>query len=201
MSTGIIGSKSPTSHSAAVQKSSRSVSSTVCAEYAATIHPTLRRLQTGLKDSSVEVINNTGLNRPKYVLITQHKRSVFDQKSALKIQQCHGDKLLQMGVDAHLVTWITDYLTRRPQFVRLKNCLSDTVICSTGAPQGTVLSPVLFTLYTSDFCYNTESLDMISWRLRSLPCTTDRLRKSFVPRAIELFNASLKGRGEIDFSA
>ncbi|KAG5274935.1 hypothetical protein AALO_G00141800 [Alosa alosa] len=52
-----------------------------------------------------------------------------------------------------------DYLTERPQFVRLKNCLSDTVICSTGAPQGTVLSPVLFTLYTSDFCY-TESCHM-----------------------------------------
>ncbi|KAG5276526.1 hypothetical protein AALO_G00106690 [Alosa alosa] len=65
-----------------------------------------------------------------------------------------------MGVDAHLVTWITDYLTERPQFVRLKNCLSDTVICSTGEPQGTVLSPVLFTLYTSDFCYNTESCHM-----------------------------------------
>ncbi|KAG5267587.1 hypothetical protein AALO_G00223400 [Alosa alosa] len=47
-----------------------------------------------------------------------------------------------------------------PKFVRLKNCLSDTVISSTGAPQGTVLSPVLFTLYTSDFCYNTESCHM-----------------------------------------
>ncbi|KAG5279526.1 hypothetical protein AALO_G00078730 [Alosa alosa] len=31
---------------------------------------------------------------------------------------------------------------------------------STGAPQGTVLSPVLFTLYRSDFCYNTESCHM-----------------------------------------
>lgn len=70
------------------------------------------------------------------------------------------DKLLQMGVDAHLVSWIGDYLTERPQFVRLKDCLSDTVISSTGAPQGTVLSPVLFTLYTSDFCYNTESCHM-----------------------------------------
>ena len=68
-----------------------------------------------------------------------------------------GDKLLQMGVDAHLVSWITDYLTGRPQFVRLKDCLSDTVIGSTGAPQGTVLSPVLFTLYTSDFSYKKES--------------------------------------------
>lgn len=41
--------------------------------------------------------------------------------------------------------------------MRLGNCRSDTVISSTGAPQGTVLSPVLFTLYTSDFQYNSES--------------------------------------------
>jgi len=29
--------------------------------------------------------------------------------------------------------------------------------CSTGAPQGTVLAPFLFTLYTSDFRYNSKS--------------------------------------------
>lgn len=44
----------------------------------------------------------------------------------------------------------------RPQYVRMKDITSDTVISSTGAPQGMVLTPLLFTLYTSDFCYNSE---------------------------------------------
>ncbi|KAI4899267.1 hypothetical protein NFI96_008017 [Prochilodus magdalenae] len=70
------------------------------------------------------------------------------------------DKLMKMEVDMHLVTWITDYLTGRPQHVRIRDCSSDRVISSTGAPQGTVLSPVLFTLYTSDFKYNSELCHM-----------------------------------------
>ncbi|KAI4898474.1 hypothetical protein NFI96_008605, partial [Prochilodus magdalenae] len=59
-----------------------------------------------------------------------------------------------------LVSWITDYLTGRPQYVRLKDCTSETVVSSTGAPQGTVLSPFLFTLYTSDFRDNSEMCHM-----------------------------------------
>ena len=48
------------------------------------------------------------------------------------------------------MSWIVDYLMGRPQYVRLQNCVS-------GAPQGTVLSPFLFTLFTLDFSYWTES--------------------------------------------
>ena len=64
------------------------------------------------------------------------------------------DKLTEMRVDSQLMRWITDCLTERPQYVRRKECTSDTVVSSTGAPQGTMLSPVLFTLYTSDLQYN-----------------------------------------------
>ena len=67
------------------------------------------------------------------------------------------DKLERMGVDHQLSTWILDYLTDRPQFVRNKNCVSDLLTSSTGAPQGTVLAPFLFTLYTADFIHNTDS--------------------------------------------
>ena len=71
-----------------------------------------------------------------------------------------GEKLRVMGVDDTMISWITDYLTGRPQFVRLGSVLSDMVVSDTGAPQGTVLSPFLFTLYTTDFQYNSESCDL-----------------------------------------
>ena len=67
------------------------------------------------------------------------------------------DKLVSIGVAPSLTNWITDYLTSRLQFVKLGKCVSGSLECSTGAPQGTVLAPFLFTLYTSDFKYNSES--------------------------------------------
>lgn len=61
-----------------------------------------------------------------------------------------------MEVGTHLVVWISDYLTGRPQYMRFGNCKSNTVASSTGVPQVTVLSPVLFYLYTPNFQYNSE---------------------------------------------
>lgn len=62
-----------------------------------------------------------------------------------------------MQADAPLAGWISDYLTSQPQHVRLKSCHSDNILSSTGAPQGTVLSLFLFTLYTFDFRYKSQS--------------------------------------------
>ena len=67
------------------------------------------------------------------------------------------DKLLRMQVEPPIVSWITNYLTNRPQFVRLQGCVSDRVVSNIGAPQGTVLAPFLFSLYTSDFRHNTNT--------------------------------------------
>ena len=51
--------------------------------------------------------------------------------------------------------WYTSHpgpwITNQPQYMRTLDYVSDTIICSTGAPQGTVLAPFLFTLYTTDF--------------------------------------------------
>lgn len=50
-----------------------------------------------------------------------------------------------------------NYLTCRSQYVQIQNCVSSKILCSTGAPQGTFLSPFLFTLHTFDFRYNSDS--------------------------------------------
>ncbi len=83
----------------------------------------------------------------------------FDFSSAFNTIQPHilRGKLEKMGVDNYLTTWVSDYLTGRPQYVRLENCVSETVLSSTGAPQGTVLAPFLFTLYTLDFQCHSKS--------------------------------------------
>lgn len=83
----------------------------------------------------------------------------FDFSSAFNTIQPRilGDKLERVGVTDILTKWITDYLTDRPQYVRTQDCVSDMLLCSTGAPQGTVLAPFLFTFYTADFRHNTPT--------------------------------------------
>ena len=74
----------------------------------------------------------------------------FDFSSAFNTIQPHllCDKLLNMNLCPSLKTWIMNYLTSRPQYVRLGlSTLSDVIITNTGAPQGTVLLPFLFSLH------------------------------------------------------
>ena len=71
-------------------------------------------------------------------------------------------KLHKLDLNPHLTAWIVNFLTARPQCVKLNdnkkgNC-SDTVFSNIvtidtgtyGAPQGAVLSPLLCTIYTND---------------------------------------------------
>ncbi|KAK1784329.1 hypothetical protein P4O66_003518 [Electrophorus voltai] len=69
-------------------------------------------------------------------------------------------KLGDLGLHTSLCDWISNFLTDRPQSVRVGNCASSTLTLSTGAPQGCVLSPLLYSLYTYD-CTATSSSNII----------------------------------------
>uniref|UniRef100_A0A8C6P5X3 Reverse transcriptase domain-containing protein n=1 Tax=Nothobranchius furzeri TaxID=105023 RepID=A0A8C6P5X3_NOTFU len=59
-------------------------------------------------------------------------------------------KLLSLQIPPSTCHWIKDFLTNRPQHVKHGSHLSSSILLSTGSPQGCVLSPLLYILYTSD---------------------------------------------------
>ena len=75
------------------------------------------------------------------------------------------NKLLDMNVSQPIVIWILNYLTSRTQYVYLRasNTQSEIKLSNTGAPQGTVLAPFLFTVYTSDIRSTADNCYLIKF--------------------------------------
>ena len=60
------------------------------------------------------------------------------------------NKLRTLGLNTSLCNWILDFLTDQAQVVRVGNNTSATLILDTGAPQGCVLSSLLYSLFPHD---------------------------------------------------
>ncbi|KAK3532636.1 hypothetical protein QTP86_027367 [Hemibagrus guttatus] len=73
------------------------------------------------------------------------------------------DKLFQLNVPDSMCSWITDFLTDRRQFVRLGTHVSDLQRISTRSPQGCVLSPLLFSLYTNSCTSGHQSVKLLKF--------------------------------------
>ena len=72
-------------------------------------------------------------------------------------------KLSQLTVSPTICQWITSFLTDRKQQVKLGEVTSGIWTVSTGAPQGCVLSPLLFSLYTNDCISGDSSVKLLKY--------------------------------------
>lgn len=73
------------------------------------------------------------------------------------------EKMSLMGVEPSICSWILEFLSNRQQYVRLGHHMSAPQTTNIGAPQGCVLSPFLYSLYTNDCTSNADSVKLIKF--------------------------------------
>ena len=73
------------------------------------------------------------------------------------------NKLMNILGLNNMLTIIADFLSDRSQFVEVNGVKSDCKLTNIGTPQGCILSPILFSLYTADLKSNNKSIKLLKF--------------------------------------
>lgn len=71
--------------------------------------------------------------------------------------------LLDVSVSGNLVLWERNFIIDKLQRVLMNGVLSDELVANTGAPQGCILSPILFSIYTNQMQVNSATLCLMKY--------------------------------------
>ena len=100
------------------------------------------------------------LDKSSYVaaVFVDFKRA-FDTVNHLKLLS----RLLTFNFSNQTVKWIQSYLSDRKQCVQIKNSRSPYLHYTQGVPQGSILGPLLFSLYVNNLPNVCKNVDMIMY--------------------------------------
>ena len=72
------------------------------------------------------------------------------------------NKLAHYGITDNNLLWFRNYLTNRKQIASINGNLSESLLITTGVPQGSILGPLLFILYVNDLnsCFKKSIVNM-----------------------------------------
>ena len=104
-----------------------------------------RSTMTALSAMQKEWIQNTEQGLTTGVLVWDLSAAFDTMDIELFIR-----KLTLYGADQKTRDWFESFLTGRTQRVKIGDALSSPVDLASGVPQGGILSPIIFTLYTAD---------------------------------------------------
>ena len=91
------------------------------------------------------IYNYINQNKNPTIIYLDLKKA-FDTVSHPKLLE----RLVKMGLDNLTTQWFKSYLSNRTQYVILNNLTSNTLPLTYGVPQGSILGPILFTIYINE---------------------------------------------------
>ena len=99
-------------------------------------------------------------------------------------------KIQSVGASTSALKWFNSYLTNRYQVVRIHSAVSDTLPVECGVPQGSILGPLLFSIYVNDLpdaprncsteCYVDDTKLFVSFHLRDSQRTVQEMNEDLL---------------------